>query len=450
MSHNGTLFTKTIMKTSYYNIVLQYSDYLILYNSLSNSIVCFTQEEFQEIKKLLEQLDDFKTIYPRLFKKMEEAGFIVGENVDELDYIKLKNKLSTFEESRCHLTINPTLDCNLKCWYCSTEFKQALHQGAMKPEIIEAVKKHIEYLILSKRISHLHLDWFGGEPLLYFYEIIKPIATCALELCRNNQVKFTHHITTNSTLMNEDMMRDFNNLRLNSFQIPLDGNEKHHNSIKFNSDKSGTFAAIIKNLNSLPQIIPDAKITLRINYDRKTLYGIEDIIPLIADDAKKHITVDFQKVWQIVCEENDYEQLKRIKKIFIDNGLNSGFWAYQPGIFNRCYSDKFHHYAINYDGKVFKCTAQDYGKDKVIGVIQENGLISWNMERLSKLFAHSTFDNEKCLKCKSLPICMGPCITKNYEARKYDRPIPCVFENAEFALDSYIIEQAHKRGLIKQ
>lgn len=435
------------MKKSYYNIVVRQPDYQILYNTLSNSLACYTEEEYTEIVRLLDNLDEFERDYPTLFANMKQCGFIV-DDVDELEYIKLRNNLSTFEDSMYHLTINPTLDCNLKCWYCSTEYKNAEHQGAMSCETIEAVKKHIRYIVESKKATHLHLDWFGGEPLMYFDTIIKPIAKEAIRLCESNNVHFSHHITTNSVCMTEKMICDFADLRLTSFQIPLDGNKKHHDTIKFNEDKSGTFDIVINNLNMLPEIIPNVNITLRVNYDKKTLYGIEDILTLISEKAKKHIIVDFQRVWQVSCDRHDYAQLEKVKKTFIEKGLNSGFWAYRPGSFNRCYSDRFHQYAINYDGNVFKCTAQDYGKDKIIGKILPNGMISWNMKLLSELFAHSTFDNKRCLKCKSLPICMGPCITKNYEARKKGEEIPCVFQNAEFALESYVIEQARKRNLI--
>lgn len=219
------------MKISEYNISIQYNDYHLLYNTLSNSIICLTNEEYSEILKLFDDLESFCSIYPNLFKQMKQAGFII-DNFNELEYIKLKNRLSTYEESRYHLTINPTLDCNLKCWYCSTEYNQAKHHGIMSNETKEAVKKHIEYLILSKKISHLHLDWFGGEPLMCFYDIMKPIATYALELCKHNNVSFSHHVTTNSICMDERMIKDFNKIRLTSFQIPLDGNEKHHNTIK--------------------------------------------------------------------------------------------------------------------------------------------------------------------------------------------------------------------------
>ena len=437
------------MKKSYYNIIIKHPIYQIMYNTLSNSIVCFTEDEYAEIERLLNNLEDFERLYPTLFTKMKQSGFII-EDFDELDYIKLRNKLSTFENSTYHLTINPTLDCNLKCWYCSTEYKKAKHNGAMDSETVEAVKKHIKYIVETKKATHLHLDWFGGEPLMYFDDIMMPIAKEAIHLCDTNNVYFTHHITTNSVYMTEKMIHDFADIRLLSFQIPLDGNKRHHGTIKFNEDQSGTFDTIINNLNMLSEIISNVRITLRVNYDKKTLYGIEDIIPLIDANAKKHITMDFQRVWQVSCDASDYKQLEKVKKVFIKNGLNSGFWAYQPGNFNRCYSDRFHHYAINYDGNVFKCTAQDYGKDKMIGKLHSNGIISWNMKLLSELFAHSTFDNERCLKCKALPICMGPCITKNHEARKSGNPIPCVFKNAEFALESYVIEQARKRGLINE
>ena len=437
------------MKKSYYNIFVKNSQYRVLYNTLSNSLACFTYEEASEIERLLDNIKEFEETYPTLFESMKSAGFIVDDG-NELDYIILRNKLSTFEDGIYHITINPTLDCNLKCWYCSTEYKGAKHNGAMSGETVEAIKRHLKLIIESRKVRHLHLDWFGGEPLMYFHEIIKPIASYALELCNSDKVSFSQHITTNSVYMTESMINEFNEISLNSFQIPLDGNELHHNTIKFNEDKSGTFSSIIDNINLLTKRIKNCHITLRINYDKKTLYGITDIIPLFAETSKQYISVDFQRVWQVKCDQCDYEQLEKVKREFNQSGLFSGFWAYQPGVFNRCYSDRFHHYAINYDGKVYKCTAQDYGEDKVIGLLNSNGEISWNIKLLSALFSHSTFDNERCLSCKSLPLCMGPCITKNYEARKNGKSIPCVFENAEYALESFIIEQAQKRGLIKE
>lgn len=435
------------MKTSKYNVLVETPEYQILYNTLSDSIVCFTKSEYAVLINFINAPDLFEEKYPSLFNQMKNAGFFT-EFDDELEYVKLKNKLSTFENGEYHLTINPTLDCNLKCWYCSTEFKKAQHQGSMSRETVNAIKNHIMYLVEAKKARHIHLDWFGGEPLLFYNEVIRPIATYSQKLCDLHNVAFSQHITTNSVCMTEEMIKDFVEIGLQNFQIPLDGNEKHHNLIKYNSDKTGTFRTIIRNLNLISEIIPNSMITLRINYDKKTLYGIEEILPLLNDQARQHIEVDFQRVWQILCNQKDYNQLKKIKAIFSKNGFKSGFWAYQPGISNRCYADRFHHYVINYDGNIFKCTAQDYGKDKIIGILNPSGLVNWNLELLSKLFSHATFDNERCLKCNLLPICMGPCIIKNFEARKNNMPVPCVLDNVEYTLDSFIIEEAKRRNLI--
>jgi len=320
----------------------------------------------------------------------------------------------------------------------------------MDVETIEAVKLHITHIITESKIKEFHLDWFGGEPFMYFEQIVYPVGKLAKELCDKNNIRFIQHTTTNSVFMTDEMMEKMSEIGFTSFQIPIDGNRKHHNLIKSNADGSGTFDTIVNNINTLPKFIPNVRITMRINYDKKSLYGIEELLPLIHEDVKKNIFVDFQRVWQVKCNDEDRKRLSVVKKIFTENGLNSGYWAYHPCKFYRCYSDKRHHYAINYTGDVFKCTAQDYGKDKSIGKLLSNGNIEWKYARLARLFATDSFENERCLKCKFLPLCMGPCIIRNFEARSQGLIAPCIFKNAEYPLKDYIRDQAENRGLFMQ
>lgn len=435
-------------KVSFYNIDIKYQDSHLVYNTFSDSLIYLTANEFEIIKDLMSDLETFKSEYSVLYESFKKAGFII-DDYDEFEYIRYKNRLCIFEDRSTHLTINPTLDCNLNCWYCSTEYAKAYHHGGMSSAVMKSVQRHITNLVIKEKIPALHLDWFGGEPLMYYNEIIRPITLHSLQLVHDNNVRFSQHITTNSVYMTDEMIADMAVLHFDSFQIPLDGNEKHHNLIKYNADKTETFKSVIHNINTIADIIQHVNITLRVNYDKKTLYGIEDIIPLISEKAKRCIHVDFQKVWQVVCDEKDIKQLEIVKRSFSENGLYSGYWAYTPKRFNRCYADKIHQYAINYDGRIFKCTAQNYGDDKVIGILQEDGTIIWKDKLLSELFAHSTFDNERCRKCKFLPICMGPCIIKNYEARKNMQPIPCVFDYTQFSFESYVIEKARQRNIIQ-
>lgn len=280
-------------KISFYNISVPFEGYSLLYNTMSDSLIAFTNEEYSVIEPLLNNLAAFSEEYPLLYSEMKKAGFII-DNYDEKELVKFNNKLCVYENRSYHLTINPTLDCNLKCWYCSTEYAQAIHHGGMSQHIVNSLKKHIDYLVNKVRIPALHLDWFGGEPLMYYKEVMKPIASYAKEITTAQGVVLTQHVTTNATLLNENMMSEMQSLNFTSFQIPLDGNAEHHDTIKFTNTNKGTFDIVVQNLNLLPKIIPNVHITLRINYDKKTLFGITDVIPLISENTKKHIRVDFQ------------------------------------------------------------------------------------------------------------------------------------------------------------
>lgn len=177
-------------KESSYNMSISYNDEVILYNTLSQALCRLTKEEFSVITDLLKDLEVFEQAYPRLFSQMKEDGYIINQNVDELAFIRYNNRLQIYGDRRLHITINPTLDCNLTCWYCSTEYAKAFHSGRMSDEMVEALKTHIYNQITVGRIPALHLDWFGGEPLMYFDQVIYPIASYAKQLCEEHNVIF--------------------------------------------------------------------------------------------------------------------------------------------------------------------------------------------------------------------------------------------------------------------
>ena len=437
-------------KVSKYNIEVEHSDCMILYNALTDNLLPISYKEYSVVETLLEHLPEFYNRFPELYSAFIQSGFIINSEFNELAYIKLQNKRRVYTHNDYRITINPTLDCNLKCWYCIVDYAGAKHERErMSDETVAALNKHIEELVIRQKANTIHLDWFGGEPTIYFDEVISKVSKSAKSVTSENNVHFRQQITTNATLLNEERILQMKDFGFIIFQIPIDGNERHHNKIKFFNNKQGTYRKIIENINLISDLIPDVYIALRINYDKQTLKNISDIFPDISEKSKKCITVDFQRVWQIPCSEKERQLLKTSKEDFLAAGLRSYFWAYNPMQFRRCYADSFHYYAINYNGKVFKCTARDYGDDKVIGSLLPSGKIEWNDDLLSKYFEKSPFENEMCENCKMLPLCMGPCIQKNYEFRINKKPFRCLYENVEYSLSDYIIEAAKKRNLIQ-
>ncbi|UVV76279.1 SPASM domain-containing protein [Bacteroides fragilis] len=88
------------------------------------------------------------------------------------------------------------------------------------------------------------------------------------------------------------------------------------------------------------------------------------------------------------------------------------------------------------------------GEELTLGHLLKSGEIDWNDGILSKMFVKATFENERCENCRVLPLCMGPCIQKNYDALINCKQLTCVYDNVEYSLSSFVIEMAKQRNLI--
>ena len=436
-------------KLSNYNFEVEHDEHVLLYNGLSDKLLPVSYEEFSALETLLEHLDVFEKMYPDLFNAFKKAGFIIDGDFDELAFIRLQNKKTVYNNRDYHITINPTLDCNLKCWYCSVDYAGTKHDKShMSSETIEALKNHIMSLIVDRKADSILLDWFGGEPTMFYDEVIKPISLAIIPEIEKYGINFKQQITSNGTLFNEERLREMKEFKFNFFQISTDGNEKQHNKVKYFADKSGSYKKVFENINLITDILPNAAVILRINYDKQTLKNITDIIDDLSENSKKRVSVDFQKIWQIKITDKERILLDEAKKEFEKKGLYSHFWVYKPRRFKRCYSDSFSHYVINYNAKVFKCTARDYSDNILLGTLMPSGKIEWDKKRQSDYFGYATFDNPMCEKCKVLPLCMGPCIQKAYEAKKAGHIPACVLGTPERELPAFIIDMAKMRKLI--
>lgn len=432
-------------KQSIYNIWVNTNDIHILYNSYSNRNVIFKDDEVENIKYYLDNLSDFEDTYPDLCKKFEQLGFICDFSFDELDALIYNNRKEVFGNKNYRLTINPTLQCNYKCWYCCVdEVKTKYENRGMDNATISKVKKHINYMLTKERITKLCLDWFGGEPLMFFKEVILPISEYGLALSEENNVPFTNGITTNAYYIDDDMIDKMREIKMTSFQIPIDGCETRHNKVK-NMNGVGHFKKIMSNINSICEKIHDASIILRINYDRNTLKDISSVIEDVDSKNIKKIFVDFQRVWQVprnVDENGNNDMLLKAMQDFENAGFRIINFMYKKKDNKCCYADSYYHRAINYDGKVFKCTARDYSEELSIGSIDSTGEIKLNHHLLSKMFSDIPFRNEKCLSCKMLPLCYGPCIQKYYEEKVGIGTFQCRYEWSEVSFQNYIIQKA--------
>jgi uncharacterized protein len=417
---------------------VEYGQRIIYFNGLTGSFFSVSQKEHGKLKELFKDLISFQIQYSSVFYRLKAWGFIVDENIDEIDKIRYRNKQAVFMDQFYRLIINPTLDCVFNCWYCN---QHTQNMGGMKPEMVEKVKKHINIMVGDKKITGLFLDWFGGEPLMYFDEVVYPVAQHAFELIEQYNLPHVHHATTNAYLITPEMAKKMKEIKLNSFQITIDGDEKRHNTIR-NVNGKPSYGRIMDNIILLCETVPDARITLRLNYDNVTLHksNMLAVYGQIPEQYRNKIRLDFQRVWQTYNNKSAGQKPNASLRELEKDVASMGYFHSVPNVFTigqsiRCYADRFFFAVINYDGKIYKCTAN---MDKEAGVLQDNGVIKWNENVISALYSRAPFENEKCLTCKHLPICLGSCTQKMKKNK-------CMMDLSEISYEQFIINEYNKK-----
>jgi len=421
-------------KLSNYNYLLEDNSKFIYFNGMTGAVFAMNSKEHQTMSSLWEDFTAFKQNYPSVFERFVDWGFIVPEDIDEIERLRFNNKTAVFADKFYRLIMNPTTDCIFNCWYCNQHSKD---KGGMTEEIRNKILKHINYMVNVDRITGLHLDWFGGEPLMYFYETVVPVSEYGIKVAAKNKIPFINQITTNGYLVDEQMVKKMKSLKFDRFQITIDGDEKRHNKIR-NINGQPSFQRTIDNIILILKNILDAHITLRINFDESTLKvsNFENVFNLIPKQYRKRVFISLQRVWQtVVKNENKIGNLDLIQ--LRDSALNLGYSASETSEFHagrpvKCYADRLYNTVIDYDGKVYKCTVHT----KEAGVLHNDGVITWNKDTLTCLYSKAPFENKKCLACKHLPICLNVC-TQNFRGSS-EEPNRCALDYAELRVEDFI------------
>jgi len=209
------------MKQSKYNYIVRSDNRTIIYNGLKDSSIVVLNTEYNELfKPIIENPINFKHKFPTIINKLKEKGFIVESDFDEVDYIYKKNINKISRNETYHITINPTLECNFNCWYCSVHeavSDSSKLSGRMSKKNIKSVIIHFKNIIKSKKYKYVMIDWFGGEPLKYYWEIIKPISDSLNIYAKKNEVNFSQFITTNAYLLDSNIINDIKEKNFNTF-----------------------------------------------------------------------------------------------------------------------------------------------------------------------------------------------------------------------------------------
>lgn len=397
------------MKFSQFNSIRPHQGKFALYNSLTQQVI-FIVPELEELLKaaLHEGIDNLEEFHPTFYHYLREQEFIVPDSDDEVEKVKEISRRIDENPEEFLLTINPTMNCNFKCWYC---YETHIKQSRLNTDIITRIQHFIEKTSGRESLKTFSLSFFGGEPLLHFSKTVIPLIDHFTETCRGKSIDFSISFTTNGYLIKQEFIDYFAERKIKpAFQITLDGYREDHDKVRFVSANEGSYDEIIKNIRLLIQ--NRFYVRLRVNYTDKNIaesHRIADEFQDISHEIRDgYLFFDFHRVWQNSSEGNINDVVNENMDSIRDNGFRVQGKYVPNNVLESCYADKRNSAVINYNGDIYKCTARDFTQANRAGYIDEQGELIWENDYLETRMG-AKFKNRPCLTCRILPLCNGGC-----------------------------------------
>jgi uncharacterized protein len=302
------------------------------------------------------------------------------------------------------------LDCNFACRYCfegSLKGRLYMTEGTAA-QLINFIKR-----CFTEDMRALHVDFYGGEPLLSV-GLIKDISRQLNQFAEERNAVYTFGLTTNGSLFKRETVEELTPLGLKSSKITLDGPAYVHNKNRPFKSGAPSFDILINNIKDTCDLV---KIAVGGNYERDNFREFPTLLDYLINEG---LTPD--RIPQIkfdpVIRKSDHV-LSPMELIDGCNTMNEP-WVMDASAFLReeilkrgfkqreigpsfCMIESNNSWDVNYDGKLYKCPGFIDMKRYSAGDV-ENGPIDY-----SSIYKADFWKNEECLECAYLPLCFGGC-----------------------------------------
>lgn len=405
-------------KKSMFNNIIDNGNELRLYNSLNgaNSLILVESSKYNDVKNIFN--DHSKYLDSELFSLLLKHGYFVPDYIDE-EVLRERNLSHVVNQTKLHLVIMPTEECNFRCSYCYETHEKGKMTCEVQDSIIKFVRKNI------KDYTGLNVGWFGGEPLEAI-DVIRYLSKEFIKICDTARKPFRAGMTTNAYALNADLYRELYKLHVYEYQISIDGLKEEHDKLRKMKDGSGTFDRIIKNIREIKAIddIKASEIIIRTNFTKSIAKKLPEYVEfyndLLSNDSRFKIQINMASDWggdDVKNISDDLFDLKEYVNVFekimdIDNNIDFSYHLDEltPGAF-KCYAGKRNTYCIGSDAKIYKCTESFDMPENNIGVLLPNGVLDINEYYLSLWENTARISNiEKCRNCSFSGCCLySPC-----------------------------------------
>jgi uncharacterized protein len=404
-------------KPSLYNHFVERGDVVWGFNFISLALVRLSPGQYQIVKQILDGQHAESVLYEDLRRSLVKGKFLIPGSVDEVEFLKNKNRASRFGDHALSLIIAPTLRCNFACEYCYVD----LNANKMKLEDRVKLGKFFHRKLPEGKSAHI--VWTGGDPSLAM-DVVEDLSLRFLESCEIKGCSYEARLITNGYLLNDSMREHLRNSKVTFLQVSVDGSREFHDSSRCLPNKKPTYDTVLGNVEDS---CDEFTIYLRINVDRKNYKWLPDLFEdLEARDLTAKVFIYFAHVDNVnensasyaesCLSPHEYAQIEAsLVRLAMERGFRVGGYSVPRRPVNTfCGANMTNFYVIDSSANLLKCYHDFGAADRHgIGRIADDGSeLVTNPYNLLKWLGWDPFEISECRNCKVLPLCMGGCIHK--------------------------------------
>jgi uncharacterized protein len=219
-------------------------------NAIGQEIVACLRERGCEkdelVQILLDRGYDLRDIETAIVELHHADLLFTGEATPQLP--KMPDRAFPLQR----IVLNVTNQCNLACGYCYEYSDDKISKTEGKPKYMddEIAQSAIDMLIKeSAERPSIHVTFFGGETLLNF-PMLRRAVTYANQKCEEAGKTVEFSLTTNATLLNEQVV-DFLSEHRVGVTVSIDGDRELNDKMRIFHDGRGSYDIIVPKIKML-------------------------------------------------------------------------------------------------------------------------------------------------------------------------------------------------------
>lgn len=399
------------MKASFYNFFFDSAenDKVLAYNARTAALALMEYGRYHDFL-VFEKEEDDSVLDPEFKSQLKLGGFILDNEINELDvlsHLLLKNRYKT---DVLDLTIATTLNCNLGCVYCfekDIRTNKKMSADVMN-KIVDIVKEQ------TKSLKLLNICWYGGEPLLDM-NVIRTLSNQFIQICEDNHIAYNASIITNGFNLTRAIAEELAGLKVSFAQVTIDGPQPIHDVRRPLLGGQPTFDRILHNVEEASHLLP---VSLRINTDDSNKDDMDSLLHLIKERGMgsrvgvylAQVKNDNDCYNSSICmaTSNFTELSDEFDRKAQAMGIGNNMLLYPSPTGPYCGADTANSYVIDPDGHLYNCWTDVGHTDKSFGNLVDYSF-DGNVNLKLDYMLYQPMSNETCAACKFLPLCMGGC-----------------------------------------